>query len=160
MGLKMKISNFVLFRDLPEKEVHSLAEYVRIFKFQQGGAIISRGSNIDFVYFIRSGRVKESTYNQAGTEVAFNTLSVGDCFGLVSNFSNEISKYEFIAITDCEVYAIPVTRFLCLMGTNSSFTESVLSAFPKVSEILSGNLYENRAFDVSARTREELLRHA
>lgn len=156
----MKISNFVLFRDLPDKDINNLAEYARVFKFYQGCPIISRGSNIDFVYFIRSGRVKESTYNQAGEEVVLKTLSVGDCFGLVSNFTNEISKSEFTASTDCEVYAIPVTRFLCSMGTNLSFTESVLTVFPKVSEMLSEKLYDYGAYDVPARTRTELLRHA
>lgn len=147
----MKISNYALFRHLSEKELENLAEYARIFKFQQGCAIIPRGSNIDFVYFIRSGRVKESIYTRAGKEVVFNMLSVGDCFGLVSPFSNETSKSEFIASTDCEAYAIPVTRFLCLMGANSSFTQSILTEFANVSAMLSEKLYGIRAFDVSAR---------
>lgn len=156
----MKISNFALFRNLSEKEVENITRHARVFKFQQGSTVISRGAYIDFVYFIRSGRVKESTYTRAGKEVVFNMLSVGDCFGLVSPFSNETSNSEFVASTDCEVFAISVTQFLSLMGTNSSFTQSIVSEIARVSTVLSEKLYEIRAFDVAARTQAELLRHA
>lgn len=151
----MKISNFALFRNLPEKEVEKLAEYARIFQFQQGCTIIPKDSNIDFVYFIRSGRVKELTYTQTGKEVVFNTLSMGDCFGLVSPFSSETSKSEFIACTDCEVYAIRVTRFFCLMGANSTFTQSVLGEFPGVPATLSEKSVEKKRDSINIGKRQD-----
>lgn len=156
----MKITDFPFFRELSDRDVQSLHENTRRLRFRAGETILAKGAAIECVYFIVSGRVKESTYTRSGKEVVFNTLVQGDCFGIVSPLNADGAKSDFIASTATEVYAVWAGEFVRLMRTQPSVSASVLEEVSKVANRFSEKLYEIRAMDVSTRTRAELLRHA
>ncbi len=155
----MNINEFSLFKNLPEIAVKRLTKKAKKMEFLPDEFIVSKGSRIEHVYFISTGRVKEATYTRSGKEVVFNTLSEGDCFGIISPLSMGESKSDFVAGVITYAYAIRVKEFLDLMNLYPSISQSVLAEFARMNMTLLDKLYEFRAMDVAARTQAELLRH-
>jgi CRP-like cAMP-binding protein len=156
----MNISDFALFSKLLNRETARIAKIARKFQFIKGERIISKGSHIDLVYFLRSGCVKESTCTRSGKEIVFNMHSKGDCLGLVCALNLETSKSDYVATKDSSVYAIRINEFRLVMQTCPALSQALLAEFGKVALKFSDKLYEIRALDVAERTRAELLRYA
>lgn len=155
----MNIEDFTILRNLPERDIQALKVNTRKIEFLPNDSIVSKGSQIEFVYFILSGRVKEVTYTRSGKEIVFNMLSNGDYFGLVPTLSVEKSRSDFIATNITHVSVIRVKDFLHLIRTRPSISQSVLAEFARANLTFLDKLYEIRAMDVSGRTQAELLRH-
>lgn len=155
----MNISDFSFFRNISELELEKIAVEARKINFAQGEAIISKGSQLNHIYFVKSGRVKESNCTRAGKEVVYNIFSKGDCFGLVWALNLEYSRAGFMATKDSDIYAVRINEFRQMMQRYPALSESVLSELSKVASKFSDKLYEMRALDVAERTRAELLRH-
>ncbi|MEM7208916.1 MAG: Crp/Fnr family transcriptional regulator [Pseudomonadota bacterium] len=155
----MNISDFSIFRNLPGVESQNLDKLSRQMNFRSGDIIISSGSRINFVYFIISGRVKDSICTPAGKEVVFEILSSGDSFGLITPHGPQNSRSDFIAMSDCHLFSLGSSHFLNLMKTHPSVSQSVSAEFATLVSRLSDKLYELRAMDVSKRTGAEILRH-
>ena len=155
----MNISNFPFFRGLNEADRKSLLVNTRKLEYSRCETIISKGARFSHVYFIIFGRIKETNFTHSGKEIVFNTLSEGDCFGIISPLRTDVSTSDFVASTDTEVFAVRAGEFIRLLRTNASVSESVIAEVTRVAHKFSNKLYEMRALDVSARTRAELLRH-
>jgi CRP-like cAMP-binding protein len=155
----MDISNFPFFRGLNEANRVSLVANTRRLGYSRCETIVSKGARFSHVYFIILGRIKESNFTHSGKEIVFNTLSEGDCFGIVSPLRSDVSYSNFVASVDTEVFAVRAREFIRLLRTNSSVSDSVIAEIIRVAHKFSNKLYEMRALDVSARTRAELLRH-
>lgn len=155
----MDISTFPFFRSLTEADRENLVANTRKIKYSRCETIVSKGTRISHVYFIISGRIKETDFTRSGKEIVFSTLSEGECFGIVSPLGTDISNSNFVASADSEVFAVRAREFIRLMQTNTSVSESVIAEVTRVAHKFSNKLYEMRALDVSARTRAELLRH-
>lgn len=156
----MKISDFTFFRNISEIEMEKILLDTRKSNLAQGDTIISKGSKLNHIYFLKSGRIKESSCTRAGKEVVYNMFSKGDCFGLVWALNFENSRADFIATKDSDVYAVRVNKFRQMIQTYPALSQSVLSELGKVASKFSDKLYEMRALDVAERTRAELLRYA
>jgi len=158
--LMMNISDFSFFNNLSDSEIAKIATNTREIYYSRDETIVSKKSQLNFVYFVVSGRVKESTCTRTGKEIVFNTFSKGDCFGLVWALNAEESKSEFVANKDSCVCAIRVNEFRLMVQTYPALSQAVLAEFGKVALKFSDKLYEIRALDVAGRTRAELLRYA
>lgn len=156
----MDISNFTFFHNLSNHEIESIAGKMQKMSFARGEVIIPKGRQPNFVFFVKSGRVKESTYTRSGKEIVFSICSQGDCLGLVCGLNAELSKTDFVATIDTNVYAIRINKFRQIMQKYSVLSQAVLAEFGKVALKFSDKLYEIRALDVAERTRAELLRYA
>ena len=156
----MNISDFTFFRNISEIEMEKIVVGTRKMKLAQGETIISKGSQLNHVYFVKSGRVKESNCTRTGKEVVYNMFSKGACFGLIWALNFENSRADFIATKDSDIYAVRVNEFRQMMQTYPALSQSVLNELSKVASKFSDKLYEIRALDVAERTRAELLRYA
>jgi len=156
----MDISYFTFFRNLSIQEIEHIAGKMRKMSFTRDEVVISKGCQPNFVFFVNSGRVKESACTRSGKEIVFNIFSKGDCLGLVWGLNAEQSKTDFVTTVDTDVYAIRINEFREIMQTNSVLSQAVLAEFGKVALRFSDKLYEIRALDVAERTRAELLRYA
>ena len=119
----MNISDFQFFRQLSTAEELSLSESTKRFEFSRDQTIIAKGTCINHVYFIVSGRVKDTATTRSGKEIVFNTLTAGDCFGIVSPSSTKEAQSDFIALEETEVYAVCVNEFIRLMRANATVSE-------------------------------------
>jgi len=155
----MDISNFPFFRGLTEADRKSLLANTRKIGYSRCETIVSKGARFSHVYFIILGRIKETNFTRSGKEIVFNTLSEGDCFGIVSPLRTDVSNSDFVASADTEVFAVRAGEFIRLLRTNASVSESVIAEVTRIAHKFSNKLYEMRALDVSERTRAELLRH-
>jgi len=156
----MSISKYALFKSLTEGEREEIDRMVRKARYAPGETIIAKGADIEYAYFIDSGRVKESTCTLSGKEIVFNIYSNGDCFGLVWALNEERSRSDFIASKESEIYKVRISELQRLMSANHDLMLSVLMEFAKIVLNYSDKLYEIRAYDVPERTRAELLRYA
>ena len=91
-----------------------------MMKFSAGDTILHTGAECCYIYLVDWGRVKETTYSGSGKEVVFNTVELGEAFGLESFCESGFSPSEFIAMGEVQLYVVPVAEFLRQMRNSSS----------------------------------------
>ena len=155
----MKLSEFGFFSDLEAVERTRIERCARKMSYLQGETIITKGADIEFIYFIGNGRVKESNCTRSGKEIVYNVFTRGECFGLVCGFNVGYSRSDYVATRACDLYAIGIRELKEMTNRCPQLLNSILSEVSKVALKFSDKLYEIRALDVSERTRAELLRH-
>lgn len=78
-----------LFRDATDSDLENLAHYLIERRFPKDAIIVDEGLAGDYMYVIRSGRVKVTKASDDGREKIMNLFSVGDFFGEMSLLDDE-----------------------------------------------------------------------
>jgi len=74
--------------------------------------IFHRGDPLQFVYFIKQGRIKSSIFDENGQEKTILIYSVGSIFGEDSAVENSPYEVTTTANTDCTLAYMPYKEFL------------------------------------------------
>jgi hypothetical protein len=70
-----------IFSGLSRDEINSIAACARSLRKARGEFIYTPGDRADFVYILRSGRVKLSVLSESGKEIAIDIIQPGEIFG-------------------------------------------------------------------------------
>ncbi|MBV1865043.1 MAG: Crp/Fnr family transcriptional regulator [Rhodobacteraceae bacterium] len=122
-------------------------------QYRSGHFLISADDVGQEVFFIVDGSVKATIYTDGGREVAFLTLSNGDCLGEFSAIDEAPRSSDAIAETDCIIGRISSKQFRDLLKSNSDMSYNLLI-------LLVGHLrrLDKRVIDFNAKSADKRLR--
>ncbi len=120
MATNIPLSEFPLFRDLPEDLLDKVAALGKEESFAQGDAIFREGEEADKLHFLLEGelvlKVKLTSRPESITVSAVSQRY--ESFG----WSGIVPPYHYTATgvceTDCKVLTIPGNSFMKLLGEN------------------------------------------
>lgn len=98
------------FGNLPMQELDRLSEATRFKRVHRGQWIFDQGDELSNVYFLKEGHVKVTAMNAEGDLTYLSFLTPQAIFPLRGILNGEEYCYNSIAITDLEVYIVPVTE--------------------------------------------------
>lgn len=78
------LSEFRLFKNIPVEESRNLLPYFRKSFFSKKKHIEFTGTSRDYIYFVKTGRVKVSYLSPEGKEITVTILHPGDVYSLHS----------------------------------------------------------------------------
>ncbi len=97
--------------------------------YLQGSPIIDAGVHPEYIYYIKSGRVRMYDLSASGCKLTLNVLSVGAFFGLPWIY-NRPNNYYFEALTDCEIIKCKVSKVKDFIDSNPDVIEDILIRLP------------------------------
>ncbi|MCX6147545.1 MAG: response regulator [Candidatus Kapabacteria bacterium] len=101
--------------------------------FKKRESIYLEQSNAQFVYFLKSGKIKLTKANENGKEYIVDIQSEGDYFGYLPFFENNIHHESAVALEDTEVLFLDKDTFFNLLYSNRDISNKFIN-------LLAGNI--------------------
>lgn len=92
-----------------------------IRSYQAGQVIFSEGEPGDFMYALLSGEVKIEKQGRL-----LRSLGAGEVFGEMALIDHQPRSASAVAVSDCQVAAVPERRFTLVVKTNPFFAIEML----------------------------------
>lgn len=140
--------------------LENLKDGNRTKKFNKKDTIFFEGDYPNFIYFIKSGKVKTSKMNEDGKDFVTGLFKEGDFIGYMPLIKESDFEESAIALEDCELSLIPREEFSKLLSSSKEVSNKFIrmlagSVTQKQDELL------NLAYDsVRKRVADALLKLA
>ena len=105
------LSGTLLFSQLSEAEIRSVAEAMEFFTVKRGAVIIRERDKGDLMFVIHSGRVEVQKEDEAGALRPVAQLARGDVFGEIALLQQVPRTSSVVAIEDTELFALKKSDF-------------------------------------------------
>jgi len=112
-----KVNNHYCFS---EDSMGKLEQLMHPHHFQAGSIIFHEGDAADHLYYIRSGRVKETKLSDEGRDYVFSVYHAGDFFGQFDPFGDSKQNFSARAVENCEIGVIPKHDLEILLWRDSN----------------------------------------
>ncbi len=99
-------------------KVESFFSKFKTKKYKKGQLIIDPESDIEYVYFLKSGFVKAYAISPEGIETTIHLFSTNSYFPMMHIISEIPNRYYYEALTEVEVYLTPKNQFLYFLNHN------------------------------------------
>lgn len=100
-----------LFRDLPARDIKTLAATARERQFMTGERLLTEGENGAGLYVIISGKVRVTRRNTSGEDVELGTYEQGAVLGEMSLLDDLPRSATVTAVEPTRTLVIPVWEF-------------------------------------------------
>ncbi len=141
----------MLFAELDEKELASIAAVAKTRRYAKDDIIFHADETGDVFCLIRSGRVKVTMTSPEGKEIILSVLGPGDFFGEMALLDNEPRSATVIATEPLEVVTIWRGDFLQILSENFSICRKVLAELSRRLRMASGRIESLATMDVYGR---------
>ena len=154
------LSEIDLLQGLPQGELDSLARRCRWRRFGEGEQVLAHLDHSTDVLFLVGGKLRVALYSAGGKEVAFEDLSVGQCFGEMAAIDRRGRSASVFAIEPSNVAFLGDLDFRELMRTHFELSLRVMKELCRLVRKLDERVFEFSTLTVSNRIHAELLRLA
>jgi CRP-like cAMP-binding protein len=110
-----------IFADLPEKELVTLVEDLRLKEYGKDELIFRQGDESREVYFVLKGKVRIFKISPSGNETSIAIFSSNDVIGELAAIDQEPRSASAKAITPVSLLAMSQERFLLTLQTVPRF---------------------------------------
>lgn len=104
------------FRELGPRELEAVAQALRERSFAKGQVIFTEEDTGQYMYVVKSGRVKVSRWLPSGREVILAVHPAGDCFGELSLLDGRTLPATVTAMVPTTILSLHRSRFLELLS--------------------------------------------
>lgn len=115
-----------IFRDATDQDLERLALHLIERRFPKNAIIVDEGLAGDYMYVIRSGRVKVTKASGDGREKIMNLLSAGDFFGEMSLLDDEPRSASVTTLEPTLLLALSRRDFMELLNNSSTLALCVI----------------------------------
>lgn len=115
-----------IFRDATDQDLERLALRLIERRFPKNAIIVDEGLAGDYMYVIRSGRVKVTKASGDGREKIMNLLSAGDFFGEMSLLDDEPRSASVTTLEPTLLLALSRRDFMELLNNSSTLALCVI----------------------------------
>lgn len=126
-------------------------------RYPKEDIIYHQGQPSHFVYIIKSGRVRVTSYQPNGMEKQFYIAEKGCIFGENSYLSRQCHRTAAVAIVDSELYSVEGTELEAAMAADYEFTRFMLQVLCHKNNIFSAQILELSFAHASVRVVHALL---
>jgi len=138
----LELHEIDFFRDIPEKEITTIAGYMTEKTILPGDKIFSMGESGGQIYFIRKGTVHIELPLDNGTVHHLATFGRGAFFGDMSFLDNQPRSADARAVSDVELFILDRTGF-----------NPVIDTYPQTA----GIFFERLSLEISRRLRLNVI---
>lgn len=123
-----RLARYEFFKGFDESALERLAEGADSFVYAPGEAIIRQGETGTELFALERGSVEVLVTPEERPPVRVTVLDAGAIFGEAALLTNERRTATIVALTECEVVAVPRAAFQRLLEAHPELTER-LTAF-------------------------------
>jgi CRP-like cAMP-binding protein len=149
-----------LFEDLDEAERRRLENRCTWRRYGAGETVLERGSESREVLFIVEGAVNILNFSLSGREVAYATLTAGECFGELAAIDAQPRSASVVAIEKTLAAVLASEEFLALLKERAEVTFKVLQRLTSMVRMGDVRIMELSTLAATQRVFAELLRMA
>lgn len=120
-----------MFRNLSPQEIDEIIMIARHRSFDKGEAIINAGDELNSLFVVFKGRVKNIRYSEEGKEQVISILSPGDFFGELALFYNKTASSSIIATEATTICIVNSEKLKVLMGNNPNMMFKMMRELSK-----------------------------
>lgn len=148
------------FADLPDKEIESLGNIAKLFRYPKDSFVIKKGDKTSSLYLITKGVLKVRRVRDNGKEIIFSILKQNDIFGEMAFLENSPRSADVLTLAPTELVVIAKSDFERGMAENKMFMLKIIKTLVKrLSD--ADTMIESLALEtVYARLVHLLLEHA
>jgi CRP/FNR family transcriptional regulator len=114
-----------LFRDLGPRELEAVAQAFHERAFAKGQVIFTDEDTGQYMYVVKTGRVKVSRWLPSGREVILAFHPAGDCFGEMSLLDGQTIPATVTAVVPTTILSLHRARFTELLA-QPAFAQALL----------------------------------
>jgi CRP-like cAMP-binding protein len=118
----------ILFAELPEKQIETLAGRLRRRAYRRNEVIFHRGDPSGVIHLIRSGTVKIHLPSEEGDETVLGLQGPGGCFGELAALDGEPRSATVTAVEPVETFVLMREDLLTALRENPDLALALLSA--------------------------------
>jgi CRP-like cAMP-binding protein len=155
-----ELAQLYLFADLSPHALGSLARAARLRTLRRGQILFTADDPSDFLYVIRSGRVRVVVRSPRGDELVLNVLGPGDSLGELSMLDGQPRSAGAEAVDDCELIALPAREVRALLDSDPAALRAVALALAAAMRRLSGTAADLVFLDLPRRLAKLILADA
>jgi CRP/FNR family cyclic AMP-dependent transcriptional regulator len=154
------LRNIELLEGLAPEKLDLIARQCVWRNFDAGKHIISRNAADRDVYLLVSGKVRITTYSQAGRQVTFRDIAAGELFGEVAALDDMPRSADVIALEPALIASMPATAFRRLLIDEPKVGERMMKRLAGMVRGLTERVFDLSTLGVQNRIHAELLRLA
>jgi CRP-like cAMP-binding protein len=155
-----ELAQLYLFADLPAQALQSLARVARVRTVRRGQILFTAEDPSDYLYLIRSGRVRVVVRSPRGDELVLNVLGPGDSLGELSMVDGQPRSAGAEAVEDCQLIALPAREVRALLDSDPAALRAVALALAAAMRRLSGTAADLVFLDLPRRLAKLILADA
>lgn len=119
------IASLPAFRQLPRKDLDTLATHSQLRELRRGEVIVGRGERMPGVIALAYGSAKLALRRANGEEKVVRLLGPGEHFGLDAALLDRPCPVQLVALSNSLVATIPPVPLLRMMENDVGFARSV-----------------------------------
>lgn len=151
----MLLRDLEIFKGLGNKEIEQLADKTELKKVGKAKPIYKENVKIDHVYILFKGSVKLGVQVIGEREIIRGIIQSGEIFG--ENIFNSTKRLEYaITLSECHVFAIPVSYYQMLLTTNAEFRSSIVEQMMTNVSLLKKRIHNYMFYNAQRRILEFL----
>jgi CRP/FNR family cyclic AMP-dependent transcriptional regulator len=154
------LRNIGLLEGLAPEKLDWLARQCAWRNYEAGKRIISRNAPDRDVYLLVSGKVRITTYSQAGRQVTFRDIRAGEVFGEVAALDGRPRTADVIALDATLLASMQPATFRKLLSDEPQLAERMLRRLASLVRGLSERVIDLSTLGVQNRIHAEVLRLA
>ena len=109
------------------QELESLKGDKRTKKYNKKDTVFFEGDYPNFLYFIKSGKVKTSKMNEDGKDFVTGLFKEGDFFGFMALIRDSSHEESATVLEDCELSLIPKEDFVQLLHSSKEVSNKFIT---------------------------------
>lgn len=125
------LENFNMFHQLDANSLSELSKRANIQKFSKSQLIFNPNDKHHNIYFLKSGKVKISTFNESKEELIKVILNEGDMFGKLPFAPGSEKNDHAYALDNCTVCFLPSNDFEQIVQENIILNNEVIKLIGK-----------------------------
>lgn len=134
-----------------EKLLSSLSNIGISREFSKGDIIESSKTRLEYIYFIKSGIVRQYFLDIEGREKTVLMLKTGDIFGEITMIQGDSDMVISEAYTGSVVNVISKREFFDFLSDNPSMNHQIMTHLTSKIRILMFQLYDNNYFNMKTK---------
>lgn len=136
----------------------SLTKGKKGFAYKKNDVIYHQQTYTDFVYLVKSGRVRLSIYSKDGREKSLFIADKNCLFGELSAFDNLPNHATAMAVAESEVYHIPKTLFIECLKVDHDLSLKTIEILARKNRLLAAQIEDLSFNDAYTRVAIALIK--
>lgn len=155
-----ELARISLFAGLEPAELASLAEHTFVRKLARGQVLFNEGEPSDYLFLVRSGRLRVYVASARGDELVLSVVGPGETLGELSILDQQPRSATVDALENVELIGLPRTEAAALLESNREALHAVALALAAGMRRLSGTAADLVFLDLPRRLAKLLLAEA
>jgi CRP/FNR family transcriptional regulator, cyclic AMP receptor protein len=155
-----ELARISLFAGLEPAELASLAEHTFVRKLARGQVLFNEGEPSDYLFLVRSGRLRVYVASARGDELVLSVVGPGETLGELSILDQQPRSATVDALENVELIGLPRTEAAALLESNREALHAVALALAAGMRRLSGTAADLVFLDLPRRLAKLLVSEA